>query len=263
MDQRERNAEYFEFIDREIVISDIPAYIFLYELLNPAGQTVLDFGSSSGQSTARTASLGAKFVRGIDREESLISIARDRYKDLGNVEFSTILDHDAIPLTNDGEQYDKALLCFALQMIGIPSVIEDIFQRISTVLKSGGQLFILGQTLDGVSGCVQSSISYQNRLIDQEGTMPLRYHHSVKTNSGETADFIDHYWGNIELSKYLAVVGFGKIEIINLNLLTLQPNYQRILNQAIKVSGSNHPELLSTMEYNLVGTHQLIIATRN
>jgi SAM-dependent methyltransferase len=253
--------EYIAIAGGEL-ISDIPAYRFVYQKLFPLNKTVLDVGSFFGESTEIIESLGARYVKGIDNNPEFISSAKERYAANHKVSFDLTDVGVPIKLPPREKGYEAAVATFVHPTIGTKEELSDLFCRVNNVLLPGGEFFLLG--LHPLSFCSDYHfLSYKHELPSSGGyTDAEPFAVNLINNNGSIISFFDYCWTEETLRSMFLECGYESVEVFNLQLDMLESYERELLEKILSKVSSDHPKLKNADEFYKVPLHQVFIATK-
>jgi SAM-dependent methyltransferase len=161
------------------------------------GKLYLDFGSGAGRSTAFLRSLGARRVIGVDRDRSMIRIARE--KSLPGADFLEI--GPTLPLRD--KSVDGATSLNVFIELGQYALIETVCREIGRVVRPGGT-FVVMSTNPAAFGRKFRSFSYAPAGTFQSGQLVT----CTITANGRSFDIDDTYWSEQDYRRALGASGF-------------------------------------------------------
>ncbi len=249
-------------ISKNWLISDIPAYQFIYTLLEPKNKVVLDVGSFLGFSANNIIKLGAKRVHGIDDKEEYVKRSKKNYKNNSKLSFQLAKKSTPIKIIPNTEGYNEAVATFVHPTINSKEVLFDLFKRVNKVLLKNGRFFLLG--LHPASFNKRNRyISYNHNLFP--GTRysdETAFPNSLKKNDGKVIRFNDYCWTEKTIHEILINSGFDETETLNLQIGKLNNQMNNILEKVVFNVGQIYPQLLNSDEYFKVPLFQVFIGKK-
>lgn len=248
----------YEKITQDLLLSDIPAYQAVYQLLDPKGKVVIDYGCFQGNSTARIALLGARTVIGVDINPAFIEQAQHKHT-LPNLVFKLIVNNSPILVPDEITQVDAVAMTFVHPVISKAEILQMALLQVGEILRTGGRLIMLGLH--------QNSFTPQFGFISYEHRMPSSgvyrdgepFPNKLVQQDGTIFEFDDYCWTDQTLRQFLISAGFKKIEFISL-YRDLEGNTGQALRTSIieveKRSGKKYcDEFIAPL-------HQIIVAEK-
>lgn len=266
------DAEWYSHISSNWLYSDIPAYLFTYDLMNLRGKIVLDYGCYRGDSSLKLLQGGAKEVVGVDIVQEFIHKAKELYKDHTNLSFKHINSDENrtnIPKAVYG-LYDSVVATFVHPTINSRETLSTMFRSIQQVLKEGGSLFLLGLHPDSFNPR-NNYISYRHHLKNGHAYISgTPFPNELVTNKGidEGKDmslkFFDYCWTEETLRDLAKECDFKSVRTVNLTM-DLEGHEGMLLRNIIRNVESKFKE--KGLDYHnsdefIAPLHQLFIFTK-
>jgi 2-polyprenyl-3-methyl-5-hydroxy-6-metoxy-1,4-benzoquinol methylase len=187
--------------------SDIPAYKVVYDLLNPAGKSILDFGCFQGKSSQRLLQEGASEVLGVDSVENNIVVARKSYLANKNLGFLYVDENSILSVD---ERFDATCMTFVHPTIASLDKFKFQIKKIYDVMKANGILVLLGLHPNSFEN--YEFLFYGHQLL-AEARDGAPFANELKLLNGETLKFTDYFWTTETLTRILEEKGFAVDQI--------------------------------------------------
>lgn len=193
--------------------SDIPVYQMMYEVVNPKGQVVLDYGCFRGNSSVRILQHQAAQVVGVDSVEVNIKEASRLFANYKNLQFVHVLPDQFIP---SSFTFDLAYMSFVHPTISSYDVLEFTYKKIFKALKPGGCLVVLGLHPASLKK-EHSFLFYKHKFLNGDVYSDgIPFANKLLLSDDNHVEFTDYCWTAATLNDIFKRVGFTSVEEVSL-----------------------------------------------
>lgn len=203
--------------------SDIIAYEVIYNELSPIGKNIIDYGCFQGKSSYNLINKSANNVIGVDKFENNINIAKNKYKKIDNLTFSSVEDLDK------NIKFNSGFITFVHPTISAYKELNNVFYNIRNFIEENGKIVILGLHPNSLN-LEHEFLYYKHKFINgNKYSDGVPFENNISLHNGEKLKFIDYCWTENTLIKILEKNMFKINKIINLDEKYIEDN-ENILN---------------------------------